>query len=290
MELFKLLGNKRLFILLMGLVLFIGLMGFTIGPRTTLSWPEKFTRDTIGFVQYVFYRPAGYIAGFFEDISTLRSLYEENEQLKTALAHYTRDKAKYNYIEQENERLKNDLHFTEEQRNKYNYEYRIAQVVSVNNDPNNRTLVIDLGARDGVKQNMSVTSAEGLVGIVSQVSNFTSTVKLLTSMDAKDPNSKAIAATALGKENDSFGMIESYDQASGTFIMTKIKETDPLQKGDTIVSSGIGGVFPRGMVIGTVVSRQVGDFGLTNTAQIKPAADFSDWKELFVVFTPEVKE
>ncbi|GGA36566.1 rod shape-determining protein MreC [Paenibacillus physcomitrellae] len=291
LKLFKLLGNKRLFFLLMGLILFIAVMGFTLGPRAGLSWPEKFSKDTVGFVQYIVYKPVSYIAGFFEDISNLRSVQKENEELKIALAHYTRDKAKYNTIEQENERLRRDLKFTEQQelRNK-NYEYRIAHVISVNNDPDNRTLVIDLGSRNGITKEMAVTSDKGLVGTVSQVSNFTATVKLMTTLDSKDPNSNAIAATVQGNENKSFGMIESYDQQKGMFLMTKIKSDDPLKKGDTIISSGLGGEFPRFMVIGTVESRQPGEFGLTDTAYIKPATEFSDWNELFVVVTPEVPQ
>ncbi|GJM79270.1 hypothetical protein HMSSN139_17660 [Paenibacillus sp. HMSSN-139] len=146
-KLFKLLGNKRLFILLMGLILFIAVMGFTLGPRTNLSWPEKFVKDTVGFVQYVFYKPASYVAGLFEDISNLRALQEENEQLKIALAHYTRDKATYNWIEQENKRLKDELDFTEAQKRMYDYTWKIAQVISVNDDPVNRTIVVNLGAR-----------------------------------------------------------------------------------------------------------------------------------------------
>lgn len=290
-KLFKLLGNKRLFFLLMGLILFIAVMGFTLGPRSGLSWPEKFTKDTVGFVQYIVYKPASYIAGFFEDIGHLRELEQENEELKIALAHYTRDKAKYNTIEQMNTRLQEKLNFTEEQkeRNK-NYEYRIANVVSINNDPDNHTLVIDLGGRNGIKKGMAVTSDKGLVGTISEVSNFTATVKLVTTLDSKDPNSNAIAATVQGNENKSFGMVESYDQEKGMFLMTKIKSDDPLKAGDTIISSGLGGDFPRFMVIGTVVSRQKGDFGLTDTAYIKPATEFSDWNELFVVVTPEVPQ
>lgn len=277
----------------MGLIVFITLMGFTLGPRASLSWPEKFVKDTVGFIQYVFYKPAGYVAGLFEDIGNLRSLQEENKELKIALAHYTRDKARFNTLEQENIRFKDDLKFTQTQKEKYNYEYRIGQVSSVNNDPINRTLVIDRGSHDGVKVDMAVTSAEGLVGIVSQVSSFSSTVKLLTSMDAKDPNSKAIAATVQGNENNTFGIVESYDMETNTFLMTKLEDSDPLnplKEGDIIISSGIGGVFPKFMVIGTVKSRQPGEFGLTDTATIEPAANFADWKELFVVFTPEVKE
>ena len=65
--------------------MFIALMGFTLGPRTTLTWPEKFLRDTVGFVQNIFYKPAGYVAGLFEDIVNMKDIHKENEQLKIAL-------------------------------------------------------------------------------------------------------------------------------------------------------------------------------------------------------------
>ncbi|AZK46496.1 rod shape-determining protein MreC [Paenibacillus lentus] len=290
LKLFKLLGNKRLFILLMGLIFFIAIMGFTLGPRTNLSWPEKFVKDTVGFVQSIFYRPTSYIAGLIEDVSNLRALQEENERLKIALSHYTRDKAIYNRIEQENARLYELHKFTEAQKNQYNYTYRIAHVVSVNNDPINRTIKLNLGSNDGVKVGYAVISAEGLVGTVSRVGNFTSTVKLVTTMDAKDPNSNGISATAQGKENEVFGIVETFDTNKGMFLMNKIDDPSSIAIDDTIVSSGVGGAFPRGMVIGQVKDIQVGEYGMTYTAFIEPAASFSDWKELIVVYTPEVLE
>lgn len=290
LKLFKMLGNKRLFVLLTVLIIFIALMGFTLGSRKDLSWPEKFVKDTVSFVQSIFYKPASYVAGFFEDVGNLKSLEEENEQLKIALSHYTRDKAKYNWIDQENERLQTLLKFTEAQKKLNNYDWVIAQVVSVNEDPVNKTIVLNIGSREGVKEGMAVSSVQGLVGVISHVSNFTSTVKLATSMDSKDPNSNAIAATAQGKENQVFGMIETYDKTTGKFLMTKIEDSKTLAKNDIIVSSGIGGVFPRGIIIGTVDEVQVDSYGLTYTATVTPAASFMDWKELFVVFTPEVEK
>nr|WP_280521415.1 rod shape-determining protein MreC [Paenibacillus mangrovi] len=286
MKLFKLLGNKRLFVILIALVMFIALMGFTLGPRANLSWPEKFLRDTVGFVQNIFYKPAGYVAGLFKDIGNMRDIYKENEQLKIALAQYTREKANYNFMEEQNKDLQEALHFTEAQKEKYNYSYHIAQVISVNSDPVNRSLVIDLGARDGVKVGQSVISVKGMVGVVSHVSNFTSTVKLITSMDAKDPNSNGIAVTAMNN-HQTFGIVESYDEATQMLIMTQIKQGDPIKKGDTIVSLGDTDKYPRGLIIGTVESVQESQFGKTWTAMIKPAAEFQDWKQLFVVFTPE---
>lgn len=271
--------------MLIGLVTFIILMGFTLGPRVGLTWPEKFVRDTVGFVQGVFYKPASYIAGFFEDVGEMKEVFEENERLKKAVAEYTRESAEYHIIKNENKKLSDMLNFTEEQKKRYEYEYRPANVLSVNQDPNNHTLVIDLGAQDGVRMNMSVTSVDGMVGVISQVGNFTSTVKLLTTLDPQDSKRQQIAATVSDK--DTFGIIESYDKKTKMLKMTRIPEDDPIKEKDLIVSSGNGGVIPRGMIIGTVEKVETGEFGLTRTATIKPAASFQDWKTLLVVFAPE---
>ena len=271
--------------MLIGLVTFIALMGFTLGQRMGLSWPEKFVRDTVGFVQGVFYKPASYIAGFFEDVRDMKEVYEENERLKKAVAQYARESAEYNMIKNDNARLMDNLKFTEEQKKRYEYEYRPANVLSVNQDPNNHTLVIDIGAKQGVRLNMSVTSVDGMVGVISHVGNFTSTVKLLTTLDPQDSKRQQIAATVSDK--DTFGIIESYDKKTKMLKMTRIPEDDPIKAKDLIVSSGNGGVIPRGMIIGTVEKVEIGEFGLTRTATIKPAASFQDWKTLLVVFSPE---
>lgn len=256
-----------------------------------MSWPENFLRDSTGFVQKMFYKPAGYVAGLFEDIGNLSDLAKENEQLKIMAAQYARDKAQYNFVKARNDELERNWNFTEEQKNLYKYEYRIAQVISQTTEPSNSTIVIDLGSKDGVRPNMSVISVDGLVGVISKVSNFTSTVKLMTMMDTNDPNSQPpIAATALNKEGKSFGMIESYNPETNRLLMTKIPPGDPIAAKDTILSSGIGGLYPRGLTIGTVESVDVGEFGLTSTAVIKPSAEFQDWKQLIVVFTEERAE
>ncbi|WP_438495296.1 rod shape-determining protein MreC [Paenibacillus sp. IHBB 3054] len=291
LKMFKLFNNKRLFILLITLVMFIVVMGFSLGTRKSLSWPENFLRDTTGFVQNLFYKPAGYVAGLFQDIGDLRDLAEENKRLKILAAQYTIDKANYNFVKARNEQLQKDLNFTKAQKELYKYNYTTAQVLSLTTEPSNSTLVIDLGSSDGMKPNMSVISVDGLVGVISKVSNFTSTVKLMTMMDVNDPNSQPpIAATAIGKEGKTFGMIESYDQETGMLKMNKIPQGDPIAVKDTIVTSGIGRLYPQGLTIGTVMSVEEGQFGLTSTAIIKPSAEFQDWKQLIVVSQEERAE
>jgi rod shape-determining protein MreC len=289
-EVSKHIRNKRLFVLMLGLILFIAVIGFSIADRKNLSWPENFIKDTVGFVQQWFYKPAGYMAGLFEDIRTLRTLREENEQLRQLAAAYARDKAEYNFVRNENERLKKELGFTERQQSLYKYKYMIAQVVAVSPDPYNRTIRINLGSKDGVRTNMAVTSVEGLVGIVSKVSPFHAEVMPLTELDDSSLTSKSIAATIRGREDKSFGIVSSYDDETGMLHMNKIPENDEMTVGDTVITSGFGNVYPRGLTIGTVETVQVGDMGLTKVASVRPAVDFDHLSEVFVVEVPGQEE
>lgn len=275
--------------LMIGLILFIAIIGFSLSDRKELTWPEKFIKDASGYVQQWFYKPAGYIAGFFEDIRNLDELYEENEQLRLTAAAYARDKMAYNFIEDENERLKEELKFTEQQKQLYDYNYIIAQVISVSNDANNRTMNINVGSKNGIKPNMAVTTVDGLVGLVSSVTPFTATITPITELNETSPTFNSIAATIEGRENESFGILSSYDKETKRLVMTKIAENDKMEIGDTAITSGLGNVYPRGIRIGTIETKQVGDFGLTYTATIKLATSFDHLTEVFVVQVPEVE-
>jgi rod shape-determining protein MreC len=287
-------GNKRLFFLLLGMILFIALMGLTLGNRTRLSWPEKFLKDTVSFTEGLFYKPAGYIAGFFEDIRELRTIYEENKELKLTLTQYARDTQRLNELEAQNKRLKEALDFTERQKQANNYRYRIAEVVDASPDAFNHTITINLGEKDGIKPDMAVTTVDGLLGRVRTVSGFYSTVQLLNDMNDTDNNTKAISVTVKGKESSSFGVIESYEKDKNTgneyLVMTKVEQADPthpLAVGDTVVTSGLGQVFPPGIMVGKIVSIGEGEFGITPKVQVKPFASFTHIQEVFVVEVPE---
>jgi rod shape-determining protein MreC len=279
--------NKRLFILMIGLIVFIAVMGFTLG-RTRLTWPEKFMNDAFGTVQGALYRPAGAVVNFFGDLGRLSDVYKENQQLRQTVARYAQDQLKYNFIEAENERLKNALQFTDKQKQLYHYRYLIAQVVGSSLNPLDQTIKINLGSRDGIKSQMAVTTTDGLIGLISHVSEFTSTVEPITQLSPESPQGVQVAATIFGKESSSFGIIDSFDKQTGMLQMSKIDENDKMVKGDKVITSGLGNVFPRGIMIGTVESRQVGDFGLTQKASVRPAANFDHIGEVFVVVTPGV--
>ncbi|WP_053377680.1 rod shape-determining protein MreC [Paenibacillus sp. FJAT-27812] len=282
--------NKRMFMLMIGFILFIAVIGYSLSDRKELSLPEKFLKDSSAFVQQWFYKPAGSIAGFFEDIRNLRTIYEENEQLRITAAAYARDKVNYNFIENENKRYKEELSFTKRQKEMYNYNYLIAQVISVSNDANNRTLTINLGSKNGIKPNMAVTTIDGLIGLVSSVTPLTAAVTPITELDEASPTFNSIAVTILGREEESFGILSSYNKESSRVIMSKIAEKDKMDIQDTVITSGNGNVYPRGLIVGTVESKQLGDFGLTYTASVKLSASFDHLTEVFVVQVPELED
>ncbi|WP_172254728.1 rod shape-determining protein MreC [Saccharibacillus deserti] len=284
-ELFRMLGSRKLFVLLIVLVLFIALMGVTLGDRIGLTWPEKFVKDTVGYTQKLVNKPASALSGFFEDISELGGVYEENERLRIKVAQLDRELIDYESVKTKVIDLQKNLDFTLNQTKNSDKHFRFAQVISVNEDVNNPTINIDVGAKDGVEVGMAVTSIEGMVGIISTTTDYTSTVQLITSLSLTSPDSYAISATATGKPG-TFGIVESYDVKEKLLVMTGIKNDVPnkvIAVNDTIVTSGSGGVFPAGIVLGKVKAIESSEFGLTKTAKIIPSASFVEWKELFVV-------
>jgi rod shape-determining protein MreC len=291
----KLLGNKKLLMLMLGLICFIVLMGVTYGKNEYATWPGRFLKDTVSFAQGLVYKPTGAIVQYFQEIGQLRTVYEENRVLRETLSKYARDTSRLNDLELQNKRLQDALGFTEQQKQMNKYKFRIAEVVQFIQQ--GKTITINLGEKDNIHTNMAVISVEGLIGRVTEVTPFYSNVQLLTGIDDKASieskattlDSKAIAVTSKGSVNESFGLIERFDPDTQMLVMTKIDRNDPLKVGDTIITSGKGLVFPRGIEIGTVVERKEGDLGITHVAMIKPFASFNHLREVFVVEVPELK-
>ncbi len=264
-------------------------MGLTVGSRMQLSIAEKFVKDTVSWTQGIFYRPAAYVAGLFEEIGHIRNVYVENQSLREALTQYVLDTQRLNELEIQNENLKKALDFTERQKQSQNYVYRIAEIISVHLDPYNESISINLGEVDGIKENMTVVSVDGLIGRIDKVSNFYSSVHLIENINDVDYTSKAISATVKGKESQSYGMIESVDKKTGFLVMNRIDQSDPLALGDLVITSGLGKIFPAGIEIGYVMSLGTGEFGITRQALIQPKASSKHLREVFVIEIPEAR-
>jgi rod shape-determining protein MreC len=280
--------NRRFIIWMVIVIVFAAIIGFTLNNRN-LSWPQKWIMDGAAVVQEWLYQPAAAVAGLFGDMTRLKDIYQENEELRKLAAMYVQDKNRFNSMEQENQRLKEALQFTETQKSINDYKYMIAQVVGVAGEAYNQTIRINLGSKNGVEENMAVVTPDGLVGYVRTVTAYSANVTPLTELNAFSTEMKQYAVTVLGEERDSFGIVEQYDELTGTLEMSRIEDDDPIEVSDIVITSGKGNVFPQGIVVGTVIEIHRGDMGLTRKAIVAPAADFNHLTEVFVVSVPSLE-
>ena len=158
------------------------------------------------------------------------------------------------------------------------WKLKLANVVL--RDPANwwRTVQIDLGARDGIRENMPVLTTEGLVGRIGTVSFTRSQVVLVG-----DPNCRVSAIV----ENDArdTGVITVGGVFDGSLVeMDYLPPKASLKTGQSVVTSGLGGVFPKGIPVGKVVDAQPAEYGLTTQADVKLSADLGALEEVWVLF------
>lgn len=216
---------------------------------------------------------------FFQGMMDYPRLLEENRRLREELAQ--RENYRYQLVEmqKENYRLREMLDFKE----RTEYELLPAEVVS--RDPAHwfETLTIDKGHGDGVEENMAVVTAEGLVGSVLEVSRNSSRVLLLT-----DSRRAVSALIQRSRDPGEVGVVEGYPEQQGLLRLINLPPEANIQPGDTIVSSGLGGVFPKGLVIGHALEIEKDQYGLLQRALVRPSVNFNRLEELFIVFETTV--
>ncbi|MCH1626562.1 rod shape-determining protein MreC [Fredinandcohnia quinoae] len=267
--------NKRLILLLVCIIVLVALIGFSLKERDKLSWPEQFVKDSVGWVQSVFHQPAQSIAGFFSNVNDLKHTYEENKLLKEKLEAYGQLEAKVQELEDENKKLEDVLGKTE---SLSDFNKIQAIVIGRNPDQWHDIITINKGAKHGVKENMAVITSKGLIGKVKFASPFTSTIQLLSSPDRIN----RISAYIQG-EGKITGLIEGYDQEKKALLFKINTPETEVKKKQKVLTSGLGGVFPRELYIGEVIDVVPDDYGLTKTAYVKPAADFNELDHVIVV-------
>jgi rod shape-determining protein MreC len=171
-------------------------------------------------------------------------------------------------VEQENARLRELLAFRE----RLVGEVIAATVVGRDATGLARTLTIDRGERDGVRRGAAVLAPAGVVGQVFQVSAHAARVLLIT-----DHNS---GVDAVVQRTRARGIVEgTVTEACG---LKFVKRTEDLQPGDVVVTSGVDGIFPRGLPIGELTSVDKRGQGLFQYATVRPFVDFDRLEEVLV--------
>ena len=204
-----------------------------------------------------------------ELIRQLEQLRHDNQELQIRLSQEAQ-------IRSENARLRGALGWEQQK----GWRLKLARVFS--RDPANywRSVEIDLGARDGIRVNLAVLTAEGLVGRVQSVGETRSQVILLG-----DPNLKVAAAITTGLTTHETGIISAVSSSpreDGMIDLDYLSGASAVAAGQSVETWGAGGVFPSGIHIGKIADVQTNDYGLSVEARVKLAADLSALEEVWV--------
>jgi rod shape-determining protein MreC len=267
-------SNKRLIILLVSIIILVAMIGFSMKERKSLSTPEQFLKDSVGWVQSIFYKPAQSAAGFFENIQEIKNLYEQNQILKARLDEYAKLVVDKKLLAEENESLKALI---DKKDSLQDYRVFPASIIARSPDRWNKLITINKGKKDGIKQNMAVITPEGLIGKVHYAQEFSSTVQLISALDRTNRISAVVQ-----EDEEIFGIIEGFNSEKQMLIFNATADIE-IKDGSTIVTSGLGGVFPKGLIIGEVTEVKNDDYGLTKSAYVKPAANLYDIDHVMVV-------
>ena len=206
---------------------------------------------------------------FFTDINNLK---DENKELKEKNSQLEQSLRELENIKSENETLKEYLNLTE----KYG-EYKTIAGYIIDKDISNyaKTIIINIGKKDGIEKNMTVIADQGLVGHVISVTD--STAKVRTIIDT----SSSISCI-MSTNKDSIvckGTLGSNTEIKAMYISTDAN----IIQGDSIETSGLGGIYPKGIHVGTI-KKVISTQNITNRyAIIETAVDFSKLNTVLVI-------
>ena len=136
------------------------------------------------------------------------------------------------------------------------------------------TLTINSGSKDGIVEDMAVISSDGLIGRITKVSLKTSEVKLITTSDINHKISVMI------KNNDDtiYGILSGYNKEKEYLEVTSINKINEIEKNSLVYTSGMGGIFPSGILIGSVEEIIEDKYNVSKVIYIKPSSNFNDLK------------
>lgn len=271
----KVFKHKAVLWLVVSIVLLCIGMGILNASRSDTTAFENVTKVIITPVQ-TFFNSIGHgvsgFLGYFSNVDKLnekiKELEEENAELENALSQSEVSK-------QENEELRSLLNL---QKTNTEFELEIAEIIARNPSNWYNTFTLNKGEVDGITVNMPVISAgKALVGRVCEVGTNWSTVSVIT-----DPEHSAGAQVARSGE---LGICEGNSSISvdENLKLSFISKNADIIVGDTIVTSGLGGIYPKGLIIGKVLQIYPDIQGISQYAVIKPDANISNLKSVFII-------
>lgn len=266
----KELKTKHILIIIIVIIITIlAIFSFTLKEDRQLNKFESLIKDTVTGITTVITFPFKWVTNKVDDYIELVNIREKYQALLPQVD-------RIDSLMTENTELRNQLESMKEELNidytLSDYEFLNATVISRNISYWYNTITIDKGSYNGVEVDMVVVNSQGLIGKVVSTTTFTSDVKLLTTSDTNNKISVAISSD----NKKLYGLIKDYNYKTNYLEVEGISNTKSVSIGDLVYTSGLGGVFPSGILIGKVSEITTDEYDLAKIINVSPIADFDD--------------
>ena len=237
-----------------------------------LSYLETVASSIINPIQRVFVDIKNKIQGNSIYFSNMESIMQENEELRNKNSELETKLRELEMIKAENTKFQEYMNLTD----KYS-SYQTIPAYVINRDVSNYSsaLILNVGKKDGIKERMTVIADKGLVGHVVSVTENTCKVQVI--IDSASTVSCTISTT-----NESIickGTLENNQVLRASYIPTSAE----LIQGDNVYTSGVGGIYPKGIIIGTIKEIITTSNITDRYAIVEPAVDFSKIDTVLII-------
>lgn len=206
---------------------------------------------------------------FWENYIWLIGTRQENMTLQKEVALLKEANNRYLEYKQENKRLRRLLEFKEEA----SVMVVPAQVIGKDTSSWFKTVIIDKGFGDSIKKNQAVVTHQGVVGHIIDLTPNTARVLLVCD------------------QNSSVSVLLQQERAEGIMVggqgwrckINYLARTANAQVGDVVITSGLGGIFPKGLRAGRITKIEKKNYGLFQSAEVQPYVDFSKLEEVLII-------
>lgn len=269
--------NKRIIIGVFVVVILVSVIGFFVGRKQ--SRLEKTLSNSISMIEYyIIKKPISFVNDIFNEYNDLKDVYDENRILKEKLDSYVNIESENEVLQSEIKKLKK---LTEMDYLPNDYKTKAASVQIRDQTNWNDEITIDAGSLNNVQEGMAVCDSKGMIGVVSHVTEISSTVSLLTS---ENPSNQ-IPVMIINGDQTIYGLLKNYDVNKKVLNITLLSGIDKLEKNAKVYTSGLGGdeKCPKGIYIGKAKKLVTQSDGTTMTLTVKTAAQFKDLSYVSVV-------
>jgi len=267
------LRNRSILVLILLLFISIILMGVS-QSKVTIQFKSALYGILYPF-QFVGVQSITLVKEFFSSIEKNKQLKEELIQVKKMLEQYEHSQYEYEEIKRENRRLRNLIDIQSDME----YETVIAEIVAKSPQDYYKTIVVNRGKNSGIEKWMPVVAYQNetrcVVGKVIDVQHFSARIQPLIDQ------SSYIGVMLM--ESRYSGILQGQSPISDNCLMQFVDRRSEINYGDLVITSGMGGVFPKGIIVGEIVSVSKKRYGIFQEAIVKPVVDYGRLEEVYII-------